>query len=157
MTKIYSMLQMAKKSYGSVRISYTSKSDICLRKSSSFFPSHSWWEGERNGISRECLELLPWSFAWKYLRVSCFKNDTFKKICACRPAQPTYQPKVKKWDNFSNYWPIKLKFGMQVPFTYLHATVTFDNDPSIFLLTNPTYQKVAYSKIFNLPQLEHFL
>ena len=58
---------------------------------------------------------------------------------------------MKKWDNFGNFWLIKLKFGMQVPFTRPHATVTFGNDPTIFLPTNPTYQKVAYSEIFNLP------
>ena len=47
------------------------------------------------GISRECLELLPWSVTWKYLRVSCFENDTFWKIRTCRLAQPTYQPNWK--------------------------------------------------------------
>ncbi len=86
-----------------------------------------------------------------YLRVGRFENGTFRKIRACRLAQPTYQPKVKKWDNFGNFWPIKLTFGMRVPITRLRATVTFGNDPTIFLLTNPTYQKVAYSEIFNLP------
>ena len=46
-------------------------------------------------------------------------NERFKIICSCRPAQPTYQPNMKKWDNIGNFWPIKLKFGMQVPFTGL--------------------------------------
>ena len=62
-----------------------------------------------------------------------------------------YQLNMEKWDNLGNFWPIKLKFGMQVPFTHLHAAVTFDNDPTIFSPTNPTYQKVAYSNIFKLP------
>ena len=62
-----------------------------------------------------------------------------------------YQLKVEKWDNFGNFWPIKMKFGMQVPFTRPHAAVTFGNDPTIFSPTNPTYQKVAYSEIFKLP------
>ena len=59
--------------------------------------------------------------------------------------------KMKIWDRYSNFWPIELKFGMQVPFIRPHATVMLGNDPTIFLPTNPTYQKVAYSKIFNLP------
>ena len=94
-------------------------------------------------------------FAWKYLRVSLFENERFMKIRSCRPALPTYrqtnQPKMKKWVNFGNFWPIHLQFGMQVPFTHPHVTVTFGNDPTIFSPTNPTYQKVAYSKTFNLP------
>ena len=109
-----------------------------------------------NGISQERLELLPWLFAWKYLRLNRFDNDTFRKIRECRPVQPTYQPKMTKYDNFGNFWLIKLKFGMQVPFTRPHAAVTFGNDPTIFSPTNLTYQKVAYSKIFNLPELKHF-
>ena len=39
-----------------------------------------------------------------------FKDDTFKNIRACGPAQLTYQLKVKIWDNFSNFWLIGLKF-----------------------------------------------
>ena len=50
----------------------------------------------KNGISRERLELSSCSFAWKYTRVRRFENDTFRKIRACGPAQPTYQPKMKK-------------------------------------------------------------
>ena len=65
---------------------------------------------------------------------------------------PTNLPtKNENWDNFGNFWPIKLKFGMQVHFTRSHAAVTFGNDPIIFSLTNPTYQKVAYIEIFKLP------
>ena len=86
-----------------------------------------------------------------YLRVIRFENECFMKIRSCRLAQPTYQPKLKTWDNFGNVWPIKLKFGMQVPFMRPHATVTFGNDPTILLPTSPTYQKAAYSEIFNLP------
>ena len=93
-------------------------------------------------------------FAWKYLRVSLFENERFMKIRSCRPALPTYrqinQPKMKKWVNFGNFWPIHLQFGMQVPFTHPHAAVKFGNDPTIFSPTNPTYQKVAYSDIFKL-------
>ena len=87
-------------------------------------------------------------------RIDCERS---MKICLCRPAQLTYQPKLKRWDTFGSFWLIKLKVVMQVPFMCPHATVTFGNNPTIFLPTNPTYQKVAYSKIFNLPQLEHFL
>ena len=61
-----------------------------------------------------------------------------------------YQLNMEKWDNLSNFWPIKLKFGMQVPFTHPHAAVTFGNDSTIFSPTNLTYQKVAYSNIFKL-------
>ena len=78
------------------------------------------------------------------------------KIRSCRLAQPTYQPKLKKWDNFSNFWPTNMKFGMQISFMCLHVTVTFGNDPTIFLPTNLTYQKVTYVKIFNLPYLDYF-
>ena len=77
-------------------------------------------------------------------------NERFKIIRSFRPAQPTHQPNMRKWDNFGNFWPIKLKFGMQVPFTCPRITVTFGNDPTIFSPTNPTYQKVAYSEIFKL-------
>ena len=50
------------------------------------------------------------------------------------------QSNMKKWDNFGDFWPIKLKFGVQVPFTRPHVPVTFGNDPTIFSPTNPTYQ-----------------
>ena len=43
-----------------------------------------------------------------------------------------YQLNMEKWDNLGNFWPIKLKFGMQVPFTHPHVAVTFGNDPTIF-------------------------
>ena len=59
-----------------------------------------------------------------------------------------YQLKMKKRDNINNFWPITLKFGMQVPFTRLHATVKFGIDPTIFSQTNPTYQKVKFGKIW---------
>ena len=65
---------------------------------------------------------------------------------------PTDLPtKYEKMNNFANFWPIKLKFGLQVPFTHPHATVTFSYDTTIFSPTNPTNQKVAYSEIFKLP------
>ena len=60
------------------------------------------------------------------------------KIRLCRPAQPTYQPKVKICDNFGNFWSIELEFGMRVHFLQLLATGTFCNNLTIFLLTNPT-------------------
>ena len=82
--------------------------------------------------------------------MSRFENDTFRKIRERRPVQPTYQPKMTKYDNFGNFWLIKLKFGIQVPFSHPHAAVTFDDDPTIFSQTNPTHQKVAYSEIFKL-------
>ena len=49
-----------------------------------------------------------------------FKNNLFM------------QTSQKKWDNFGNFWPIKLKFGLQVPFMDLHATETFGNDLTVF-------------------------
>ena len=78
----------------------------------------------KSGISQECFNLSPWFFVFKYTRLRRFENDTFIKIHSCRPAQPTYQPKMKKWDNFGNFWPIKLKFCMQAPFTRPQATVS---------------------------------
>ena len=77
-------------------------------------------------------------------------KERFKIIRSIKPAQPTYQPNMKEWDIFGNFWPVKLKFGMQVPFTRPHAAVMFGNDPTIFSPSNPTYQKVAYSDIFKL-------
>ena len=59
--------------------------------------------------------------------------------------------KMSPFNFMKNLFPIKLKFGMQVPFIRPHAAVTFGNDPIIFSLINPTYQKVAYSEIFKLP------
>ena len=78
-------------------------------------------------------------------------NERFKIIRSCRPAHPTYQLNMKKWDNLGNFGPIKLKFGMQVPFTRPRATITFGDNPIIFPPTKSTYQKVAYSEIFKLP------
>ena len=75
----------------------------------------------KNGISQERFELAPLFFAWKCIRVRHLDNERFKIIHSCRPAQPTYQPNMKKWD-IGNFWPIKLKFGMQVPFTWPRAT-----------------------------------
>ena len=95
----------------------------------------------KNGISQERLELSPWCFTWRYPRLSCFENGAFRKIRACRPAQPTNQTKVKTWDNIHNFWPIELKFGVQVPFTRPHAAVTFDTDPPIFLTYQPDLPK----------------
>ena len=69
-----------------------------------------------------------------------------KFVHADRPKGPTH-PKVKLWNNSGNFCPIKLKFGTQVVIMYLHATATFCKDTTIFSMTNPTYQKVAYSKI----------
>ena len=62
-------------------------------------------------------------FVCKYTSLRHYENATFIKIHSCRLAQPTYQPKMKKWDNFGNFWPIKLKFGMQVPFTRPHVII----------------------------------
>ena len=59
--------------------------------------------------------------------------------------------KVKKWDNIGNFWSIKLEFAVQVPFMRPHVAVRFGHDSTIFSWTNPTYQKVAYSKIFKMP------
>ena len=44
--------------------------------------------------------------------VGRFEDDTFKKIRAYGPAQLTYQPKVKIWDNFGNFWLIGREFGI---------------------------------------------
>ena len=75
-------------------------------------------------------------------------KERFKIIRSIKPAQPTYQPNMKEWDIFGNFWPFQLKFGMQVPFTRPRATVTLGNDPTIFSPTNPTYQIVAHSELF---------
>ena len=53
----------------------------------------------------------------EYLRVSCFDSKCFMEIRICIPAQPTYQPKVKIWYNFGNFWLIELIFGIWVHFT----------------------------------------
>ena len=60
---------------------------------------------------------------------------------------------MKKWNNFANYWPIMLKFGIQFPFTHLRVTVMFGNDPIIFSPTNPTYQKLPVAKFSNCHNL----
>ena len=72
----------------------------------------------------------------------------------CVRADRPNQPKMKKWDNFDNYRPIKLKFGMLDPFTYPHATVTFCNDPTVFFYrpTRPT-KKFPIAKFLNGPNM----
>ena len=109
----------------------------------------------KNGISWECLKLSPWFFAWKVFRRK-FGNLSFIKIRSCRPAWLTYQPKMKKWDNFSNFCLIKLKCGVQVQPMPLIVTETFGNGLTIFSLTDLTDLKIAYKEILKLPWLEHF-
>ena len=55
-------------------------------------------------------------------------------------------PKMKKWDNLGNYWLIKLKFGMQVPFTRPHVIITFGDDPSIFYRPTRPTKKLPIAK-----------
>jgi len=75
----------------------------------------------------------------------------FTKIRPCRPARPTYQPKVKIWDNFGNFWSIELIFGIRVHFEQPLSTGTFRNNPTIFPPTSATEQKIACRGILKLP------
>ena len=84
----------------------------------------------KNGISRE--RLSPWFCVCKYTSLRRLGNPTFVKVHSCRPAQPTYRPKMKKWDNFCNFWPINQKFGMRVHLMHACVTVMFGNDLTVF-------------------------
>ena len=78
------------------------------------------------------------------------------KIRSCRPAQPTYLLKVIIWNNFGNFWPIEMKFGIQIHCLQLLATAMFRNNPTIFSPTSPTDYKIAHGEILKLPLLIHF-
>ena len=85
----------------------------------------------------------------------CFDLGCSIKIRMCRPAQLTYQKKVKKWDNFSNFWPIVLKIGKQVNLTKPLATVTFFNYPNFFYQAARPTKTSAYREILQLPKLQY--
>ena len=67
-----------------------------------------------NGITWERFELSSWNFAWWLVMTLCFESQFGFQFHSRRPAQPANQPKVKKWANSANFYPIEFKLGTEV-------------------------------------------
>ena len=62
----------------------------------------------------------------------------------CRPAQPTYQPKMKKWDNFANQAEIQYAGSF-------HASGSFNSAWTLTLVCRPFLQEVKVHTKLKLP------
>ncbi len=66
-----------------------------------------------------------------------------------RPAQPANQPKIKKWANSANFYPIEFKLGKEVINNLPDGNSMFEAAATIFRPTSLTNQNRPKVKIFN--------